>query len=171
MIASRGLSAAAAALLLGACATSIETCDPRTVADIGTSMACESHFADRIKRLEARIEAIQTQAAEEKARGDAVGAEAAGLGQQVSAEAATLKGIEANIARMKAQLSGMSRANEAERKIVNAAREQVAEAEKQLAEARRSGAPTAEQLQTLRSGIDRKNKALTALNDLYKEVL
>jgi chromosome segregation ATPase len=171
MIGTRGICAAAAALLISGCATSIETCDPKTVADIGTSMACESHFKERLARLQARIDEIEAQAQAENARGDEAAEEADSLGRQVQAEAATLRDIEADISRMKAQLSGMSRTNEAERKIVNAAREQVADAEKQLAEARRGGTPTSEQLQSLRSTIDSKTKALTALNDLYKEVL
>jgi len=158
-------------LLLAGCATSLETCDPDAVGDLGTSMACDGYFKERIARLEARISAIEEAARRELAASQQAQTTATDAGRQVKAEQAALKAVEADIARMKVQLSGMRRESEADRRIVNAARQQVADAEAQLAEARKNGGPSVQEVDRLRSTVASKNKAFDALNSLYDEVL
>lgn len=171
----RPRAALAAGLLLLAvsgCATAnVETCDPNAVRNLGTSLACDKHFKERIVRLEQRINEIEQTAALEWEAAAVAQAEADAEGANVRAELAAVNAIEAEIARLNLQLKAMRRQSEGDQRIVDAARRQIADAQRQLDAARRDNGPTVAQVEQLRTMVGSKRKAIDALGSLYEEII
>lgn len=164
-----GMASGLLLLAISGCATAdLETCDPNAVADLGTSLACDKYFKQRIANLEQRIREIEAATAQELAAASVAQSEADRLAGQVRAESEAVNAIELEVARLNLQLSSMRRQNEADQLIVDAARRQVADAQRQLAEAKNNG-PTVAQVEELRTMISTKKKAIEAFGTLFEE--
>lgn len=163
------LAATASALLgVGACSTSLESCDPNKVDEVFTSAACDSYFQQRIAKLEARIAHVEAEASLQVA----AAASATAAGDEVKLEIeqylSDIAALQSSIDRMRVEMGGLSRANEEQTRLAAAMRNQIDQANAALVVARANAGPTGADIRKLEKTVEAQRAAYQALLDIYK---